>query len=378
MTLAHEAPPGDEDFDSLIAGYEASNGGAITEAQLLAQQVARELRILRARHAAKQAFDEEQAATTDDARATPLPWADFLSRNLNDVDWLPGKLVARGQQMALVGDGKAGKSLLALEWAWRAAAGLPFLGDTARDPIRVLYVDQENSHDDIQSRMLSLGCEVDQLTNLVYLSFPVFRPLTTAGGGGDLMRAIESNAADLVFLDTISRMVEGKENDSDTWLELYRHTLKPLKAAGVASVRLDHFGKDKTRGARGSSAKTQDVDHVWELAAEAEDRLTLERTHTRTGIGEGKLFINRLGEQVGGRWKAGGTRHVLAAHQSDAAQERPLVGEVVKALARVLDQGGVPVSWGRPKVAAWLRENGHRVSDVIAGDLVKFRQSNPF
>lgn len=378
MTLTREAPPEDDDFASLIAQYEARTDRDLTEPVRLAEQTTRELRLLRAKHAARLAFEEEQAAVTDDTRGAPLDWSEFLSRDLTKVEWIGGKLVARGDQAALVGDGKVGKSLLALEWAWRAAAGLPFLGDCARDPIRVLYIDQENGHDVIQSRLAALGATAEQLANLVYLSFPSFRPLNTPGGGADLVRAIERHTAELVFLDTISRMVEGKENESDTWLNLYRYALLPMKATGCASVRLDHFGKDRDRGSRGSSAKTQDVDHVWELAADTGGLLKLKRTHSRTGIGDGFMALHRHGEMVGDQWKPGATRHVRAASKSDVEQEQPLVGEVVKALALILDRASVPVSWGRPKTGEWLRENGHRHSDTIVRDVVRFRQANPF
>lgn len=338
----------DPDWDSLIAYAETQHPGTVGEAELLVRQTQRELRLLRAKHDARLRFDEEQAAVTDETRAAPLDWADFLGRDLTDIEWLPGKLLAKGQQATLVGDGKAGKSLLCLEWAWRTAAGLPFLGDEAREPVRVLYVDQENSHDVIQDRLNALGADADTLANLAYLSFPAFRPLSTAGGGGDLMRAIERHGSELVFLDTISRMIAGKENESDPWLDLYRYTLKPLKAARCASVRLDHFGKDQDRGARGSSAKTQDVDQVWELTSADDGLLKLKRTHTRTGIGPGFLAVRRLGEKDGDRWRAGETRHVLAASDGVEAPDVKWIG--VQALAAELDRLGVPLNWGRGQI----------------------------
>ncbi len=360
----------------MVADYETRNG--ISDELLLREQIDREYRRLCAQEAARQRFDEEKARSTEGNRAQPIKWAEFMARDLSKVEWVAGKLMAHGQQMALVGDGKAGKSLLCLEWAWRAAAGLPFLGDCARDPIRVLYVDQENTLDDIQSRLAALGATPEELEMLTYLPFPVFRPLNTPGGGADLLRAIERHEAQLVFLDTISRMIEGKENDSDPWLDLYRHTLLPLKASGCGSVRLDHFGKDKERGSRGSSAKTQDVDQVWELRAESSGLLALKRTHTRSGVGDGFMALQRQGKQVDGGWAPGMTRHVVTAKDADAARVDAAAGEVVKALADILAKGNVPVSWGRPKVGKWLRDEGYRHADSIVRDVVKYRQENPF
>ena len=60
----------------------------------------------------------------------------------------------------------------------------------------------------------------------------------------------------------------------------YRHTGLALKARGVAVLRTDHSGKDVAKGQRGSSAKNDDVDVVWQLNRKDEG-LTLKRTHSR-------------------------------------------------------------------------------------------------
>lgn len=245
-------------------------------------------------------------------RAAPLNWQSFLTRDMGEVDFLAGRIMARGEHIALVGEGKAGKSLFMQEWAWRMSAGLPFLGDHARPAVRVLYVDQENSEDEIQERFLALGAEAETLANLVYLSFPAFDPLNTAPGAAQLLTAVDEHRPAVVVFDTISRMVAGKENDAEPWLALYRHLLMRLKGRKVSSIRLDHFGKDATRGSRGNSAKTQDVDGVWELSSRGANLLQLKRTHTRTGKGAGDMLISRHGELVGDRWKPGATWHGLA------------------------------------------------------------------
>jgi hypothetical protein len=247
-------------------------------------------------------------------RARPLDWATFLTREQGPVDFLAGRLMTRGQQVAIVGHGKAGKSLLCEEWCWRISAGLPFLGDGPRPPLRVMYVDMENPDDEIQERLLALGATAETLQNLVYLSFPAWRPLNSEAGAADFLAAVDEYRPAVVFLDTISRMVKGEENAADTWLALYRLALMPLKARGISSIRLDHFGKDATRGSRGNSAKNQDVDAVWELTPVEGDTtlLQLTRTHTRSGKGPDELLVRRHGELVGDRWKASGTWHGVA------------------------------------------------------------------
>lgn len=280
-----------------------------------------------------------------------LDWATFLDEDDTDPVWLAGKLAEEGQQVALVGEAKVGKSLLSLDWAASIAGGLPFLGDASREPLSVLYVDQENPERDLRRRVRSLGYTIKQLERLHYLSFPAHhRPLDTATGAAVLLADVERYAARVVFLDTVSRMIEGNENDSETWLALYRLTLMPLKRLGVSVIRLDHFGKDTDRGARGSSAKTQDVDQVWELKKTgSKTRLSLKRTHSRTGLGDDLLNVTRMGESG----VAGSTSHV----RSGLLNFEPLDPGVANAV-RTLAEHGCPPGLGRDKLKAWSKDHG--------------------
>jgi hypothetical protein len=276
-----------------------------------------------------------------------LDWDAFFSTDFGSVELLPGRLLAPGQQITIIGDGKAGKSLLVLEWLWRVASGRPFLGDRAHDPIPALYVDAENGQEQIQERLFSYGAGPGRMGLLTYASFPPVRPLDTPGGGADLMAMVRASGARVVVLDTVSRFISGPENEADTWLALYRNTLLPLKREGIASVRLDHFGKDKDRGGRGSSAKTQDVDHVWELTAEGGGMLSLKRTHTRTGVGPGYFPIRREARQDGDNWVPGATRHVLVVFEERAARAALEPGTVEYLIHR-LDLAGIPDDAGNP------------------------------
>ncbi|OKJ06807.1 AAA family ATPase [Kitasatospora sp. CB01950] len=305
--------------------------------------------------------------------ASTLDWDALFGTNYQNVQLLPGQLLAHGQQIAMVAEGKAGKSLLAEEWAWRMGTGRPFLGDRAQPPIRVTYVDAENGHPEIQQRFRSFGASPDDMGLLTYLSFPPVRPLDTPGGGQDLMAIATATQAQVVFIDTVSRFISGAENDADTWLNLYRHTLMPLKAAGIASIRLDHMGKDGERGARGSSAKTQDVDHVWELRAQGGGILSLKRTHSRTGVGPDEFTVIRHSRKAGTDWVFGATRHDLMTWEDRAA----LIEGTTEWLVDQLDRAGVDPTWGSPKVINWCREKGIRVRKDKAEEAVRVRKSRP-
>ncbi|MGX1483400.1 hypothetical protein RKD45_002476 [Streptomyces griseus] len=120
-----------------------------------------------------------------------LDWDPFFNIDFGKVELLPGRLMGPGQQITIVGDGKAGKSLLVQEWLWRMASGQPFLGDRAHDPVPLLYVDAENGHQDIQERFLSYGAGPGRMGLMSYASFPPIRPLDTAGGGTDLLDMVK-------------------------------------------------------------------------------------------------------------------------------------------------------------------------------------------
>ncbi|MFJ6578411.1 AAA family ATPase [Streptomyces sp. NPDC091368] len=273
--------------------------------------------------------------------STLLDWGTFFATDFGSIQLLPGRLMGPGQQITVVGDGKAGKSLFTQEWMWRMASGQSFLGDKPQDPIRILYLDAENGQEQVQERFLSFGAGPRSMGELRYASFPPVRPLDTAGGGADLLSMVKATQAELVVIDTVSRFISGPENDADTWLNLYRHTLLPLKRDRISSVRLDHRGKDSERGARGSSAKTQDVDHVWELSALGGGALALKRTHTRTGIGPDHFDLVRQARKDGDNWAHGGTRHILMTWENETSAH-PAVPGTVEHIIASLDAAGLP------------------------------------
>lgn len=319
--------------------------------------------ILPAGHQAQEKQEPQQE------RSPRLDWYEAFNTDFSQVDWLPGKFMERGQQVALVGDGKVGKTLFAHDWLWRTVTGRSFLGDERRDPMRVLYFDRENSLRDIVTRMQAFGAKpVDLQERFDYRRFPRFSggldaaPIAVA----ELMEMVDESKPDIVVLDTVSRFIEGKENDSDTWLALYRRVHVPLKDRGVAGVRLDHMGKDTDRGSRGSSAKSQDVDHVWEMTRTDENhqhddgvhtvttQIRMKRTHTRTGIGDDTLNITRRGRKgASGLWLPGETRHELS-DPGTIRQQAQQVAHYVDQLALL----NAPTNLGRDKLKDWARVKG--------------------
>lgn len=289
----------------------------------------------------------------------PIDWEPFLSAPPGPPIWLLYPLLERGQHALLFSETKAGKSLLTLDLVKRACEGLQ-LDEVGTQPLRVLYLDYENSADDIHLRLHDMEATPAQLSNLVYIQFPDLPPLDTAPGGRGLVELVRKHDVGLVVIDTISRAVEGPENDSSTALNLYSHSLIPLKRMGVSSLRLDHSGADQSKGARGSTAKNSDVDAVWSLKYDKKkERRTLTRTYTRRGRGPEQLEIE--------------VHTAPLRHHLDAATSDP--SNLIDELCVTLDELGVPLSAGRPKVQEALKKAGKGRRTEVLQELVKRRQA---
>lgn len=281
-------------------------------------------------------------------RYMPVDWAQAWTAQPGAVDWLLEPMLERGTVNALFAKPGTGKSLLALEIAARLS----------QDGLTVVYVDDENRVADVVERLQAFGCTARQLGRLRFYSFAGLPALDTPPGGADLLALAVTNDAGLVVLDTTSRMVAGKENDSDTFLQLYRHSLVPLKARGITVLRLDHPGKDIARGQRGSSAKEGDVDTIWRLEQITPTRLRLEREKSRSGHGSGMVELTRRSEPLRHEWGTGGNC------------PEALVAEK-------LDRLGVPADAGRPAVRRALAEAGVRVSNEQLTAAIRYRKSCP-
>lgn len=213
-----------------------------------------------------------------------IHWPTFFDAERVTQDWFCEPILARGRGHALYAEAKGGKSFFTLPLACHVATGQAWLDMPAQDPRKVLLVDYEQSDADVWERMLQFGFDASvDLSNLHYALLPHTEGLDTSEGGRALIEVVQRIDAELVIIDTMSRAVEGEENSADTLRSYYKHTGAPLKALGVTVLRLDHAGKDKTKGARGTSAKSDDVDVVSYVKRLGTDRIEIVNTHSRVG-----------------------------------------------------------------------------------------------
>lgn len=197
-------------------------------------------------------------------------WADE-----QEEEWICEPLLAERRLVALYSAPKVGKSLLMLEMAASIANGSGMFGFPGTTPRRTLYIDFENDpRGDTKVRLIDMGYNPDLLENLIMLSYPNMAALDSEKGAKELMAAIGAYECSIVIIDTVSRAIMGEENENDTWLKFNRFSGMAMKRAGISMIRLDHSGKDTSKGQRGGSAKSGDVDAVWRMTKDG-DIITL-------------------------------------------------------------------------------------------------------
>ena len=295
----------------------------------------------------------QEADTLDDdardrvlAEFPALDWDALWAEDDSGEEWLAEPLLARGRGVSIYSPVKAGKSLLLLEIAVLLACGESVFGYEPKEPITVLYVDFENDpRGDVRTRLKDMGRDPSHLARVRYLSFPSLSSLDTPQGGQQLVNAAKAYGADIVIIDTASRVISGPENDNDTWLAFYKHTGMRLKVARIGYVRLDHSGKDPNKGARGGSAKGGDVDAIWHMKAEGDGVVILSLDDARFPIAERYLPLRRE--------TAPTLRHVV-----DSSIVKRRRSEAVAAAMQDLVAHGVDINLGRQKACDALKAAG--------------------
>jgi RecA-family ATPase len=209
--------------------------------------------------------------------------------------WFVPNFICAGRAHSFYAASGLGKSLLMLEVAAYLAKGWGVFGYEPQAPIKVLYIDNENTpKGDLKPRLKSMGFEASDLENLSYLSFPDLSALNTKAGGESIEAVVQQFKPELVILDTFSRFIEGDENQAQTAQTFYNWTGKQLKKNGIAYVRIDHMGKNASAKVRGTSAKKDDVDLVWLLEeVESGKKFEMINEKARVPITSNRYFIER-------------------------------------------------------------------------------------
>jgi RecA-family ATPase len=283
----------------------------------------------------------------------PLNWAELDQAPAAEV--VIPDLLYKGESGSLVAQGGTGKSLLMFDICVSLALGLPVLGAPARDPMTVIYIDMENNQQELVKRLRSMGHDPSYIPSdrFFYLSFPELQPLDTPQGGQMLAAIAQLLEPELIVFDTISRLVEGKEDSADTWRNLYLYTMLPLRRQGRTVLRLDHQGHDTAKGARGSSAKRDDVDVAWIMKS------------------KGNVIELKLDK---GRGLGHPEKVELRREQKPLSHISSTTGGKTGGCIEAMDQLDVPDVATRDEAASMLRANGYQFENRVIGEALKARR----
>lgn len=283
-----------------------------------------------------------------------VDWGRFWDDDHSDEEWIAYPVIPTGRAISLYAPAKAGKSTVTLAISAAVATGRPVLGKRTHPVAEVLYLDYEMTPADLQQRLLELGYGPDDdLSHLHYALLPSMPPLDTVEGAVALLEVVDATGAQLVIVDTFGRAVAGEEDHADTVRDFYRHTGLSLKARGITYLRTDHSGKDVAKGMRGSSAKNDDVDIVWQLTrADTKEGhgIRLSRTHSRISWVPDEVKIARVETDEGYDYRITGD---VKLRPNGTRQQMEAMAEI-----------GIDASW--PQRAAWdhVKESGLAITQA--------------
>ena len=291
-----------------------------------------------------------------------INWPALFSSDRINHDWFCEPILAQGRGHAIYAEAKGGKSFFALPMACHVATGQAWLAMPEQEPRSVLYVDYEMSEADLWERIQKFGFNQESdLSRLHYCLLPSSDGLDTKRGGEELLEMAMDLSVELVVIDTMSRAVEGEENSADTLRNYYKHTGAKLKSHGITVQRLDHTGKDKSRGMRGTSAKADDVDVASCIKRSGVDMVEIVNTHSRIGWMPARTQI-MVDEDPQG----------IMRHRLRLCGEYYAVSEATQSDAALLIQLGCKSDYTNTKVRDLLTDTGEVMSKARSEEALRF------
>jgi len=181
-----------------------------------------------------------------DTPAGPLP-AFSLGALLDDTSPMPEDIIGPrvltpGGLLVLGGAPKVGKSDFLISWLVHMAAGVPFLGFTPPQPLRVFYLQAEIQYHYLRERIrqIALPAAVITAARDTFIATPKLKILLDAEGVArvaDAIRAAFPEAPpDVIVIDPIRNIFDGGpegggENDNTAMMFFLRDRVEPLREA---------------------------------------------------------------------------------------------------------------------------------------------------
>ncbi len=195
------------------------------------------------------------------------------------IEWIIPDVLPVGLVSAIVAQSGAGKSWCVGDMMRKLSYGGVWAGKYQLQKRKVGYIDLEGNYTTLQNRMnkLDVGApnELDDEAdaNLWWSSDLGQLDLTDEAVRSEVIEAVKEAGIEVLFVDSLSKTHLVDENT-----EAMKHVMNALediaRRASCTIVVIHHAGKDKTRGARGSSAIKAAMQHQIELiGGESEEGL---------------------------------------------------------------------------------------------------------
>jgi hypothetical protein len=238
---------------------------------------------------------------------------DFLDQEIPPPEYLLEPWIRKRGLSMIVAERGVGKTHCALGLAHAVATGSEFLGCSAPEPKKVLYLDGEMPLQDLQLRLQAIcnGTGIEPLPEhftIVPLELQEhgMPDLSTPEGQFDVSNLVDK--ADLVVVDNISTLCRtGEENAAEGWIPSQNWSLS-LRARGKSVLWVHHAGRNGNP--RGTSKREDVLDTVMLLerpkgvSADEGARFKVSFTKNRGFIGaEASSFEVKLEmDQDGANW----------------------------------------------------------------------------
>jgi hypothetical protein len=284
-------------------------------------------------------------------------WTPEQVFDLEPPEWLIDYVLPKEGSVLLYGSTNTGKSLLALDWAFRLAQGWKWNGLYVAEPKRVLYIYAEGGHD-LQLRYQAWleGNNVQKLENLednllfvgldeeIKLRWnPDFDEVPA--GVQRLFATAQDFDPDVVVFDPAQEVWRGMDGNSDRDVQMALRIPKELKRRhGAASIIVHHTRKDGDvyRGAT-SWLDLTDVGFVIAEDQNVQGLVTVKNTKNRYADKGRSWMMHRAVQQLERVPKLLGMESVFLtkgeAVESEASREERVVAMLRKAPATYSEIG---------------------------------------
>ena len=207
-------------------------------------------------------FPAIAAADTPQVSVRPVmaSLAEFASKAHTNAGYVVKGFLQRKSYAELFGAPGEGKTFVSLDLAYHVAADQPWMGKKVHAG-PVLYLAFEGTGG-LVKRAKALRQHYGDADVPLYIAAAAMNMRETSGrkAVGDLLALMPSKPV-LIFIDTFARALMGGDENSAQDVGAFNNAVAALiESTGACVCIVHHSGKDKTKGARGSSALLGAID----------------------------------------------------------------------------------------------------------------------